>query len=118
MFTIHLKNLVFFAYHGVHEEETVLGTDFEVSVSVTFNAPEKITGLHETINYATVYEIVKKHFSQPEKLLETLAQNITQDIHKVDDRITSINITIDKKNAPISNFTGVVGVTYSKSYIK
>lgn len=117
MFTIHLNNLKFFAYHGVHEEEAVLGTDFEVSVAVTFNAPEKILELHDTINYATIYEIIKMHFAQPQKLLETLAQNITQEIHKIDNRITSINITIDKLNAPISNFIGKVGVTYFKSYI-
>ncbi len=117
MFTIHLNKLKFFAYHGLHEEEAVIGTDFEVSVSITFDAPETVQELNDTINYVTVYEIIKKHFAQPEKLLETLAQNITQEIHKIDNRITSINITIDKINAPINNFIGTVGVTYSKSYI-
>lgn len=117
MFTIHLKNLIFHAYHGMHEEETIVGNYFEVSVSVSFNAPENVAELNDTINYVSVYEIIKQHFAQPQKLLETLAQNITQQIHKVDARITSINITIDKLNAPISNFIGTVGVTYSKSYI-
>ena len=117
MFTIHLNNLVFYAYHGMHEEETIVGNDFEVSVSVSFNAADKVAELNDTINYVSVYEIIKQHFAQPQKLLETLAQNITQQIHKIDDRITSINITIHKKNAPISNFIGTVGVTYSKSYI-
>jgi 7,8-dihydroneopterin aldolase/epimerase/oxygenase len=116
MFTIHLKKLKLFAYHGVHDEETIIGTDFEVSVAVSFNAPEKVAQLNDTINYVTIYDIIKLHFAQPEKLLETLAQNITQQIHKIDNRITSINITIDKLNAPISNFIGTVGVTYSKSY--
>ena len=117
MFTIHLNKLKFYAYHGVHEEETVIGTDFEVSVAVSFNAIEKVEQLNDTINYVNIYEIIKLHFVQPEKLLETLAQNITQEIHKTDSRITSINITINKLNAPISNFIGTVGVTYSKSYI-
>ena len=117
MFTIHLNKLKIFAYHGVHAEEAIIGTDFEVSVTVSFNAPKKIEQLNDTINYVTIYEIIKLHFAQPEKLLETLAQNITQEIHKIDSRITSINITIDKLNAPISNFIGTVGVTYSKSYI-
>jgi len=49
-------------------------------------------------------------------LLETLAQNISEEIYKVDERITSFNITIDKLNAPICNFIGTVGVNYSKSF--
>ena len=49
-------------------------------------------------------------------LRETLAQNITEEIYKIDHRITSINITIDKLNAPICNFTGNVGVNYLKSF--
>lgn len=117
MFTIHLKNMIFHAYHGVHDEESIIGNNFEVSVSVSFNAPETVSDLNDTINYVSIYEIIKQHFLKPEKLLETLAQNITQEIHKIDNRITSINITIDKLNAPISNFIGTVGVTYSKSYI-
>ena len=117
MFTIRLNKMKFFAYHGVHEEETIVGTDFEVSVTVSFNEPEKIEQLNDTINYVKIYEVVKQHFIKPEKLLESLAQKIIQEIHKIDHRITSINITIDKLNAPISNFIGTVGVTYSKSYI-
>jgi len=116
MFTIHLRDMIFYAYHGVHEEEAIIGNNFKVSVAVSFNEIEKVEQLNDTINYVTVYEIIKDHFVQPEKLLETLAQNITQEIHKIDHRINSINITIDKLNAPISNFIGTVGVTYLKSY--
>jgi dihydroneopterin aldolase len=51
MFTVHLNKLKFFAHHGVHDEEGIIGTDFEVSVSINFNAPEKIIALNDTINY-------------------------------------------------------------------
>ncbi len=116
MFTVHLNKLKFFAHHGVHDEEGIIGTDFEVSVSINFNAPEKIIALNDTINYVSVFNIVKNRFAIPERLLETLAQHIAVDIYDLDNRITTINISIDKINPPISNFTGSVGVTYSKSY--
>ena len=116
MFTVHLKKLMFFAHHGVHDEEGIVGTDFEVSVSINFNAPEKMQALHDTINYVSIYTIIKNRFSIPERLLETLAQHVVDDIYAIDNRITTINISIDKINPPISNFIGSVGVTYSKSF--
>ena len=116
MFTIRLNKIKIFAYHGVHAEETVVGTEFEVSVQITFAENKKIEALADTLNYVNVYGLIKDNFSKPVPLLETLAQNISEEIYKVDERITSINITIDKLNAPMCNFTGSVGVTYSKSY--
>ena len=116
MFTIRLNKLIFFAYHGVHAEETVVGSEFEVSVQITFTENKKIEALTDTLNYVNVYAIIKDHFFKTLPLLETLAQNITEEIYKIDDRISSINITIDKLNAPICNFTGSVGVNYLKSY--
>lgn len=116
MFTIHLANLRFFAHHGMHEEEAIVGNDFEVSVDVEFDVPDKITSIRQTINYVDVYMAIKKIFQHPSKLLETLALNICEEIYLVDSRITKINITIHKLNPPISNFMGNVGVSFSKSY--
>ena len=116
MFTIHLSNLRFFAHHGMHDEEAIVGNDFEVSVSVTFDVPEKITHLSETVNYSSVYTTIKKIFINPAKLLETLAVDICDEIHSSDNRIRKINITIHKLNPPISNFIGDVGVSFCKSF--
>lgn len=116
MFTIRLNKMKLFAYHGVHSEETIVGTDFEVSVAISFAENKKVVALADTINYVAVFEIVKKHFDLPTALLETLVQNISEDIYKIDNRILSINITIDKLNAPICNFMGNVGVQYVKSF--
>ncbi len=117
MFTIHLNNLKFFAYHGLHEEEGILGTDFEVSVSISFKGADKVLSLKDSIDYVSAYEIIKQIFAIPEKLLETLAQTIVEALHDFDKRISTINISIEKINPPISNFVGKVGVSYSKSFI-
>jgi dihydroneopterin aldolase len=117
MFTIHLNNLKFFAFHGLHEEEGILGTDFEVSVSISFNTSVKVLHLKDSIDYVSAYQIIKKIFDIPEKLLETLAQTIVDALYDFDKRITIINISIEKINPPISNFVGRVGVSYSKSFI-
>lgn len=117
MHTIHLHNLLFFSHHGMHAEETVTGTNFEVSVDIEFIQEEPVRKISQTINYATVYEIIKAHMNKPVALLETLAENISNAIFLHDTRITNINITINKSGAPISNFAGKVGVSYRKKFV-
>ena len=116
MFTIELHKLNFFAHHGIHDEEAITGTDFEVDASIGFEPGEKITSLKHTINNVNVYTVIEKHMKQPEALLESLAENMAEDIRKLDDRIHTINISIKKLHPPVKNFTGSVGVTYTKTY--
>ncbi len=116
MFTINLHNLTFHSYHGVYEEERILGNDFEVNVSVTFQADEPVSSLHDTINYVSIYNIVKKRMALPLPLLETLAQEMTAEIYNFDNRIKTISVSVEKKNPPISNMEGSVSVHYKKSF--
>lgn len=116
MFTIHLHNLKFYSFHGIHEEEQVLGSEYEVNVDIGINGDEKISHLHQTINYVSVYDIIKKQMDHPTPLLETLAQKITKQIKEIDTQIKSIVINIKKINPPVIAFTGNVGVTYSASF--
>ncbi len=116
MFTIQLDKLKFFAHHGIHDEEAITGTQFEVDASLGFEPGEKISRLEQTINYVDVYAVISKHMKTPEALLESLAENMADDIRKLDNRILSINITIKKLHPPVKNFSGSVGVSYSKTY--
>lgn len=116
MFTINLHNLIFHSFHGVYDEERILGNTFEVNVSIAFVAHQQVTSLEETINYVSVYEIIKQRMSQTTPLLETLAQELTQKIYDFDNRIKTISVSVEKKNPPISNMEGSVSVTYKKDF--
>ena len=116
MFTIHLHHLRFFSFHGVHEEEGILGNDYEVNADVTFNSTDTIKSLHQTVNYVKIYDIIKQQMQIPTALLETVAQDLAQKIYTADNRITSININIKKLHPPIPNFLGSVGVSYKKDF--
>ncbi|MEO7306717.1 MAG: dihydroneopterin aldolase [Ferruginibacter sp.] len=116
MFTINLHNLNFFSFHGVHEEEKILGNNFVVHVSLSFNADGNVSALDQTINYASVYKIIKQRMLIPTALLETLAQDLAQEIYAFDKRIKSISITVEKKDPPIPNISGSVSVNYKKDY--
>ena len=116
MMTIHLKKLRFFAYHGVHEEESITGSDFVVDASVSFNDTGSVTHINDTVDYVKVYSIIAENMRQPHRLLESLAIKIAEDIHQADEKIKKINIRIFKKNAPLANFSGNLGISYSKEF--
>lgn len=116
MFSISLHNLIFFSFHGVHEEERILGNNYEVNVVISFDSMEQITALEQTVNYASVYEIIKQQMAIPAMLLETVAQDLTQKIYNHDNRIKTISVSIEKKNPPIPNITGTVSVIYIKDF--
>lgn len=118
MITIHLDKLSFFAHHGLHDEEAVIGTDFELSVAVSFEPVEKITSITQTINYAEVYRIIDQHMRHPVSLLESLAENILTSIYGLDERIVNISVNINKLHPPIPGFSGSVGVSISKAFQK
>lgn len=115
MYTIHLDKLQFFAHHGFHDEEAVTGTNFEISVSIRFEAVE-VASLRDTVNYAEAYAVIKQHMAHPVALLEVLAQQIAAGIYTLDERIRQIDISIYKLHPPIMNFSGKVGITFSKSF--
>lgn len=116
MFSIKLHNLIFFSFHGVHEEERILGNSFVVNVELTFIATEQINALKQTINYASVYDIIKQRMAIPTPLLEALTQDLAEQIHFFDNRIKSISVSVEKKNPPIPNIEGSVSVIYKKDY--
>ena len=116
MFSISLNNLQFFAHHGVYEEERILGNDFEVNVTMSFETVEPVMELEQTVNYASVYDIIKKRMAVPAQLLETVAQELLQLIYNYDNRIKSITISVRKKHAPIPNIAGSVSVTYKQDF--
>ena len=116
LFTVHLQNCRFYAYHGLHAEEAKIGAEFEVSVQAEFITEGSVSSTHETEIYVEVYEIVKQHFNRPRPLLESLAQEIADDVHRLDARVHFVKVHITKLNPPIAGITGTVGVTYSKNF--
>ena len=116
MLTIQLRNLHFFAYHGLFEQEKMTGNNFELDVDIQVNVPDRITSLKHTLDYVIVYEMIEKRMEQPTALLETVAQELAEKIHLLDNRVKFVEITIRKLAPPIKNFKGYVGISYKKEF--
>ncbi len=113
MLSIHLHNIQFFAYHGIHEEERILGNEFEVNITVK-HSPKQLPVKHlpDTIDYISVYELVKKRMAIPTALLETLATDIAKQILVDFTLAEAVFISIRKRYPPVSQLRGSVGVSF------
>lgn len=114
MLSIHLHNLQFYSFHGVHDEEKILGGKFEVNVTVTYQpASTPIKSLAETINYVSIYALLKKRMDEPTPLLETIATEVAAEILQQFSLAEEVAISITKLHPPIVAFQGSVGVSYN-----
>ena len=116
-FTIELRNLQFYSFHGLYEEEKKAGGEFIVDVWAKFPDQEKkLKSVEETANYASLFAIIKEEMEKPRELLETLAQSICEKIHTRYPFLTEIEIRIDKKKAPIAGISGNAAVIYKAGF--
>lgn len=114
MFTIHLTNLQFKAYHGLYPQEKILGNKFIVNLHVHYKAINSIITIADTINYEKLFALVQQQMNIATPLLETVAQNIAKEILKSFSEALEVDICIAKKNAPIQCLIGNVAVQYCK----
>ncbi len=117
MITIHLHDLKFYSFHGVHEEERILGNEYDVNVDVQFHEQyAEINYLSQTINYEDIFVIIKKRMHIPSTLLETIVMDIGNEIHEKYNYVRSIRISLKKLNPSVTKMQGSVGVTWHKEF--
>ena len=110
---ISLSNLQFYCYHGLYEEEKQVGGTYFVDADIEIKTPEKtIQSLEETVNYAEVYEIIRRRMMQPTSLLETIAMELCEEIIHFSNIIIKITLTIKKTALPIEGFQGSTAVRF------
>ena len=75
---INVNGIRLHAYHGCMPEEATLGADYRVDVSIDtdFSASEKSDKLADTVDYCTIYAIVKKEMDIRSKLIEHVCRRI------------------------------------------
>ena len=115
--TVELKQVRFFAYHGLYPEERKTGNEFEVNLSVSFEPAEGVVkDLAATVNYAALFELVNAQMKKPADLLETLLTTIAANIKTAFPQVKKISISVAKLHPPIAKFSGQVCVTVQKEY--
>jgi 7,8-dihydroneopterin aldolase/epimerase/oxygenase len=116
MYTVLLKNIRLFGYHGVYAGERLTGGPFELDIACRFAHAGMVTALEESVDYEAVYEIVKKRFETATPLLETLAAEMAALIYGAFPFLNEITISIIKLHPPIESFQGSTGVSFTTTY--
>jgi len=109
---ITLRNMVFYAYHGVFEAERELGQRFEVDVELhrDLRQPGKTDDLDLTVNYADVYTVVKETVEDQEcNLVEAVAEAIADRVLSGFD-LEAVVVRVRKPHVPVGGLTGGVEV--------
>ena len=110
MDTIFIRGLRFNGKHGVDKAEREIPQEFQVEVEIVFDTrtAARSDELPNTIDYVPLRDIVQRVIEGPSKrLIETLAQNIADNILK-DVRVRQVKVTVQKTKMFA---TGVPGVT-------
>lgn len=99
---ISLEGLEFHAFHGVYPHERESGNWFEVDIAVEADIPEQISDdLTRTVNYETLYQLVKEEMEKPSKLLETVGERIIERVLGGLPEAEAVELKLAKINPPI-----------------
>ncbi len=104
--TISLNKIKFWGFHGVFPEEKILGNWFTVNLDVSVKSDVIIGTLQQTIDYSSLYAILKEEMSRPTELLEVLVEKIKEKILSSFSNITCLRIEIHKQKPAIGLLDG------------
>ena len=101
---IRIKNAVFYAYHGVMQDEQNLGGKFEVDVDMycDLTPAAESDSLKKTVDYEKVYAHVQRIILEKKYyLLEALANTIAKGLLREFFNIEIITVRIRKPHPPV-----------------
>ena len=119
--TIHLVDILLHGYHGLFEEEKLVGNTFKINVTVVYEPSSfPITQLEDTIDYGAVFSILQDQMQEATPLLETVAANFTLAVFEKFSIAQEISIQIQKMVPPIAGMVGsvAVGLTMNRKDLK
>lgn len=113
---VALEGMEFYAYHGFYEEERKVGNKYIVDVSLKTDFVKAATSddLEGTVNYESVYEIVKAQMTIPNKLLESVCKKIIDSIFKSLPSVLELTVAVSKQNPPIGGVCARSKVTITE----
>ena len=100
-----LNDIIFFAHHGLTEEEKVLGQNFSINLEMEclLDKVFKSDLIDDTVDYSNIFNIVKDivMFSNY-YMIETIADKIIAELFLIP-KVKSVHVEVRKLNPPIKD---------------
>ncbi|MEM1095868.1 MAG: dihydroneopterin aldolase [Bacteroidota bacterium] len=114
--TVRLVNAIFYAHHGVMQEEHRIGGRFEVDVAMDLDFEEaaREDALEKTVDYERVYKVTHNVVvNNKVYLIERLAYLIAEGVRAAYPQlVVGIEVTVRKPNPPIGATADRAEATY------
>ena len=109
---IFIDGARFFAYHGVGEQERLVGNTYTVSLrmEVDLRQASLTDDLVDTVSYAEIYEAIRQEMAIPSHLLEHVAGRIAQRVLRDFPRVKAVDLRLAKRNPPMGGDVDAAGV--------
>jgi len=120
MSMIAIEGMEIYAYHGCFAEEKIIGTGFMVDLWLTTDTSEaeKTDNLRKTVNYLSVYQVVKKEMKVSSNLLEHISRRILLAVQQEFPQIDWAKVKVQKLNPPLGGKMKSVSVTLETNELK
>ena len=113
---IEIEGMEFYAYHGHFKEEQIVGSRFLVNVAIETNIEDasKSDKLADTINYQSVYQLIKEEMEIKSHLLEHIAGRLIDRIYANFSNLSKVKVKISKMNPTMGGQIEKVSVTIER----
>jgi len=100
---IRLNRMEFYAYHGCLLEEQTVGNLFLVDITMDYDMEKASDSddLHDALNYAEVYKLVKEEMAIRSHLLEHLSSRILNRLFEHFPKLNCVEVCVSKLNPPV-----------------
>ena len=114
---VHLKNIRLYAYHGCLEEESKIGSDYRIDLTVEadLSTSAQTDELEDTVDYVHLTAIIKEEMALRSKLLEHVAERINNRVFKELRSVKNVNVIVSKLNPPLNADCEAVSIELTKS---
>ena len=110
---IRIKNALFYAYHGVGNDEQRIGGKFEVDVDMHCDFSKAISTdkLRATVDYEAVYAVIQRTITQKKySLLEALANALATTIMADFPIVNEVAVRVRKPHPPVKGVVDFVEI--------
>ena len=109
--------MAFRACHGCYRQEQLTGNDFAVDIEMDYDMEKAAASddLADALDYAEVYELVKREMNIRSQLLEHLCSRILDRIFDQYPQLREATVRVEKLNPPVEGPMKSVSVRMRRS---